>query len=280
MENHRTGDILHSSFKYYLSTLTILVVIFSATAQTEEYRGEVVKANGEVHIIDAEGKRRRVEESSFIVREMDTIVTAEGGNAIVRFNDGVLSILREKSRLQVEKANWLSHLGGKIYFTFRKVFSERRQVKTRFATLGIRGTTFIIYDDDNGQRVALEEGLLDIESPGPVFEIHKQQALDEFEAFKQKTLQQKNQMRREFDDYKEQVQRDYIEYGTVFTLQPDHVIRFDGTRVDENLFDDNVTAEFEDFEAIAGELLDEFREQARQYREQMESVQMLDEEDF
>ena len=203
---------------------------------------------------------------------MHTIVTAEGGNAIVRFNDGVLSVLDGNSRLRVEKTRWLSHLGGKIYFTFSKVFGKSRQVKTRFATLGIRGTTFIIYDDDNSQGVALLEGLLDIESPGPAFEIHRQQSLDEFESFKQQVLQQQQDLQQQYDDYRKQMQHEFIEYKQSFTLQANHVIRFDGVRVDETVIDENVKAEFENFEAIAGELIDEFREKSRLQRERMEEV--------
>jgi len=262
--------MLREASKHFLSVITILVLVFSACAYAEEFRGKVIKLDGNVHIIDAGGDRHTVEESRFLVREMDTIVTAEGGNAIVSFNDGVLSVLDENSSLLVEKTSWLSHLGGKIYFTYRKVFGETRQVKTKFATLGIRGTTFIIYDDDSGQGVALQEGLLDIKSPAAAFEIHRQQELDEFESFKQQTLQQQQDKRHEFDDYKNQMQREFIEYKKNFTLQPNHVIRFDGVRVDETIIDENVNAEFENFEAIAGELLEEFREQAQAYRQRME----------
>ena len=262
--------MLHKAFKYFLLLPSLLYVLTSGYALAEEFRGKVLKVNGEVHIIDEKGKRHTVEESRFLVREMDTVVTAEGGSAIIRFNDGAMSVLDEKSSLQVEKTSWLSHIGGKIYFTFRKVFGEKRQVKTKFATLGVRGTTFIVYDDDNGQGVALQEGLLDIESPGPEFEIHRKKELDEFEAFKQQALEQQQALRKEFDDYKNQVQREFIEYKKNFTLQANHVVRFDGTRVDESVMDENVKAEFEAFEAIAGDMLIEFRKKARAHRERME----------
>jgi hypothetical protein len=226
------------------------------------------------------GERQIVDQAGITVREMDTIVTAEGGSAVVRFTDGALSVLDENSRLQVEQTNWLSHLGGRIYFTFKKVFGERRQVKTRFATLGIRGTTFIVYDDDYGQGVALEEGVLDVASPGPAFELYRRQQLDQFEAFREGVLEQKQALQREFDDYREQVKREYLEYKTSFSLHPNHVIQFDDIRVDERIIDDKIKAEFRSFEAVAGELLNEFREQAHRYREQLGSEQMLDEEDF
>jgi hypothetical protein len=278
--NQRTGYMLHAIFNRFFPIIAILVFTHTVYAHDQVLRGEVIKAEGEVHIVDASGERKDVDETSFPVREMDTIVTAEGGSAVVRFTDGALSVLDENSRLQVEKTNWLSHLGGRIYFTFRKVFGERRQVKTRFATLGIRGTTFIVYDDDNRQGVALEEGLLDIESPGPAFEIHRQQQLDEFEAFRQEVLQQKQALQREYDDYKEQVKSEFLEYKTSFSLHPNYVIQFDGIRIDESMFDDKIRAEFESFEAVAGELLNEFREQAYRYRGQLDNEQMLDDEDF
>ena len=259
--------------KHFFSAITILVLVFYTCASADEYSAKVIKADGEVHVIDADGQRHTVDESGFHVREMDTIVTAEGGNAVVSFDNGVMSVLDENSRLQVEKTGWLSHLGGRIYFTFKKVFGKSRQVKTRFATLGIRGTTFIIYDDNNGQGVALQEGLLDIESPGPVFEIHRQQQLDDFETFKQQALQQQQDMRREYDDYRDQVQRDFIEFKSNFTLQPNRVIRFDGVRVDETAIDENVKAEFDNFEAIAGELLQEFRGKSQAHRQRMEEEQ-------
>jgi len=265
--------MLREAFKHFFSAIAILVLIFSACAYADEYSAKVIKVDGEVHVIDADGHRHTVEESGFAVREMDTVVTAAGGNAVVRFDDGVLSVLDENSRLQVEKTGWLSHLGGKIYFTFRKVFGKPRRVKTRFATLGIRGTTFIVYDDGKGQGVALQEGLLDIESPGPVFEIHRQQQLDEFETFKQQALQQQQDMRLEFDDYRDQMQSEFIEYSSNFTLQPNHVIRFDGVRVDEAVIDENIKAEFDSFEAIAGELLQEFREKSQAHRQRMEEEQ-------
>jgi hypothetical protein len=176
----------------------------------------------------------------------------------------------QDSRIRVEKTGWLSHLGGKIYFTFRKIFGDSRQVKTRFATLGIRGTTFIVTDDDSGQSVALAEGLLDIQAPGAAFEIHRQRQQDQFRSYKQQAQRQQQAEQRQFDDYKQQLQRDFVEFKKSFNLQPNHVVRFDGNRVEQALIDDDIQAEFEYFEAIAGDLLDEFHEQSRQSQQQLE----------
>ena len=271
---------MRQAYKHFLSVCAFFVLISSTCAHAEEFRAKVLKVDGGVHIIDAAGNRHTVEESKFLVREMDTIETAEGGNAVVRFNDGTLSVLDQNSSLRIENSRWLAHLGGRIYFVFNKVFGQPRQVKTSFATIGIRGTTFIVYDDDSGQAVALREGLLTIESTGPVFEIYRHKNLDEFEAFKQQELQQQKELREEFDDYSDQIQREFVEYKQSLILQPDRVIRFDGNRVDEKMIDDTFRTDFKRFETVTGELLEEFREQALQYRETLEQQQQLDETDF
>jgi hypothetical protein len=260
----------HNIIRNALALASLFMLLQVGAANAEEFRGKVVKVKGDVHVIDAQGKSTKVDDSKFLVRELDTIVTDKGGNVVVQFNDGAMTVLDEKSSLQVEKTNWLSHLGGKIYFAFRKVFGKPRQVKTAFATLGVRGTTFIVYDNENGEGVALAEGKLEVESPGAEFEIHRKQELDEFEAFKQQAREQQQALKKEFNDYRDRMQREFVEYKKNFTLEANHVIRFDGTRVDETTMDDNTKAEFAAFEKEAGEMLIEFRKQASEHRENTE----------
>ena len=271
---------MQASFSHFISLCVILVLTGSSSIYAEEFRAKLVKVSGDVHVVDEDGNHHVVDESRFLVRQMETIVTAQSGNAVVKFNDGTLSVLDKNSSLRVGKTGWLSHLGGKIYFVFNKVFGSERRVKTRFATIGIRGTSFIVYDDDSGQAVALQEGLLAIESIGPAFEIYRQQTLDEFDSYKQQVLEQQQALNVEYDDYRQKIQREFVEYRQSFTLQPEHIIRFDGVRVDEDLIDESIKAELENFESIAGDLLEEFREQSRLYREQLEQQQQLEEADF
>jgi len=144
-------------------------------ADQHKIRGKVLKVNGDVEVVDEKGDKRVVANVDEPLHEMDTIVTSEGARVVAQFDDGALSVLDEKSRLRVEKISWFSYLGGKVYSTFKKVFGETRYVKTRAATIGVRGTTFIISEnsEQNGESVALKEGLLQIPSNGPAFEIHR-----------------------------------------------------------------------------------------------------------
>ncbi len=275
--NGRSVQVLKTAFKVYCFLLVLSVSVFAARTIAGDARGEVVAVDGSVHVVDAGGSRRPVEHTGFVLAEMDTVVTEDRASAVIRFDDGALAVLDQKSRLRVEKTRWLSHLGGRIYFTFTKFFGEERRIKTRFATLGIRGTTFIVYDDDKDQGVALQEGVLDIASTGPVFEIFKQRELDDFDAFTQQARQQQKEMREGFDEYRQQLSREFIEYRNSFTLDPGQVVRFDGARVDASAIGADIEAEFEHFEAIAGELLKAFRAQTLK-RETEEVEPVFDEE--
>jgi hypothetical protein len=247
--------------------ISTFIVLQSSTLMAEQtgFRGKVLKFNGEVEVTDAKGEKRIVKETDETLNEMDTIETREGARIVLQFDDGALSVLDEKSRLRVEKTSWFSYLGGKVYFTFRKIFGEPRRVRTRAATIGIRGTTFIISENDegDGESVALKEGLLDIESTGPAFEIHKQKQLDEFERFKQAQQAANAQMQDEFEQYKKQTRREFIEYRRHFTLQPDRVISLSGYRIDETAMTETDKADFESIESEAEELIKKFRARSK-----------------
>jgi len=243
-----------------LITLAVFMQPVSLLADSA-YRGKVLKFNGEVEVVNAKGEKRPVQKVDEQLSEMDTIVTKENARVVVQFDDGALSVLDEKSRLRVEKTSWFSYLGGKVYFTFKKVFGPQRNVKTRAATLGIRGTTFIIKEkaEQDGESVALKEGLLQVESTGPAFEIHKQREMNEYERYRMEQMAEKQQMQDEFDEYKKQTMREFVEYRRQFTLKPNRVISLSGYRIDETGMTDSDKADFEAFESEAEDLIKEFR---------------------
>ncbi len=258
--------MIYKKFAIFIVCFFISLQSFSlAAAGQGKYRGKILKFDGDVEVINARGERRPVKKVDEPLHEMDTIVTKKGGRVVVRFDDGALSSLDEKSRLRVEKTNWFSYLGGKIYFTFKKIFGEPRHVKTRVATIGVRGTTFIISENSgqNGESVALKEGLLQITSTGPAFEIHKKKIMDEFEQFKQQHQQAQKKMRDEFEQYKKQTQQEFIEYRRNFTLQADRVINLTGYRVDETAMNKTDKADFKSFESEAENLIKEFRSRSK-----------------
>ncbi|MCW8831288.1 MAG: FecR family protein [Gammaproteobacteria bacterium] len=250
------------------------------TAPTEDVfaapqvRGQILKTSGVVKIVNAQGEEREASGAEIAIHENDTVKTSAGGQAVVQTNDGSLSILSEKSVLKVEKKGWLSHLGGKIYFTFRKVFSGSQQVKAKFSTIGVRGTTFVVTDtEEEGSGVALQEGELEFVSSGYGYQVHRKRDPDDFETFKQRMLDGKKDMQKEYEKYKQATMEGFFEYKKKFTLTPNYRVVFNGSIVKEIEMTDKDKEVFSDFESVAGEMLEEFRRQSKEHREKHENEQ-------
>lgn len=243
--------------------IPVCLLLVSSLSVADEFRARIVKTEGDVQVVNDKGEKRSPGKTQNLVNEMDTVMTGEGGKAVVQFDDGAMSVLEENSSLRVEQSGWLSQLSGKVFYVFRKVFGddkEQKKVNTKFATIGIRGTTFIVYENGDEQGVALQEGKLNIESPGKAYEIHRQQQADDFAAFKQQMQQDSEAMQQAFKDYKESMKREFVEYKKSFDLQPDRMIRFDGNRVDESGLSDQLKSDFDHFASFAGDYIRAYKE--------------------
>lgn len=249
------------TIKQILSVVVVMMLGFSS-AYAEEFRGRIVKIQGEVYVLNNKGEQRNPEKTKFLLSSQDTVVTRKNARAVVQLGDGALSVLNEKSSLRLEESGWISQLGGKVYYIFRKVFGTEpsRQVKTNFATIGVRGTTFIVYENEDGKGVALEDGKLNIESPGEAYAIHKKQQADDFDAFKQQMQDKADALDKEFKDYQQSLQKEFVEYKKQFDLEANQVVSFDGNRVDQSELSGELKADFDDFVSFAGDHVDAYRE--------------------
>ncbi|MCW8935962.1 MAG: FecR domain-containing protein [Gammaproteobacteria bacterium] len=238
-------------------------LLFQSALQAENFRARIVKVQGEVYVVNSEGDKREPEKKQFLVNSNETVVTSKESRAVIQFEDGAMSVLDEKSSLRVEQSGWLSQLGGKIYYVFRKVIGKKKpkKVRTRFATIGIRGTTFIVDAEEASQQVALQEGKLNLESPGDDYEIHKAVSdTQDFAAFKQQAAQRQQELDDEFSDYKQNIGEEFIEYKKSFDLEANKVVSFNGNRVDENTLDKNWESSFDDFAEFSKDYIDAYKE--------------------
>ena len=255
-------EIFMRNLRLVLQSLVCILALFAINVQAGDFRGRIVKVQGEVYVVDNKGQKRSPEKSQFLVNTNETVITNKGGKAVIQFEDGALSVVNEKSKIKVEKSGWLSHLSGKIYYLFRKVSSKEktRKVKTGFTTIGIRGTTFIVYDEGDEQRVALEEGKLNLESNDKPYEIHKQEPAEDFESFKKNMQERSEALNQEYNEYKDKLSKDFVEYKKSFDLEANHIIDFSGNRVDETELTDSVKEEFEDYSNYAKDYINAYKE--------------------
>lgn len=246
--------------KHILMVLVSFSLLHPLMTNAEGFRGRIIKVDGEVTVLTADGEKLNPHKLNNLVKESETIITSIASKAVVQFSDGSLAVLNESSSLLVEKTEWLSQLGGKIYFAFKRVFGKKpRKIKTSFVTLGIRGTSFIVDANQGGEAVALQEGSLNVESPGEDFELHKEKPEDDFAAFKAQMQNQVEKDKKEFEEYKDQINDEFVEYVKEFTLQPDKMVSFNGNKVSETKITDALREDFTTLEEFAGDIVGEYK---------------------
>ena len=229
----------------------------------ETFRARIVKTEGDVYVINSAGMTRLPQKKQNLVSESETIVTSKNSKAIVQFEDGVMSVMDEKSSLLVEQSGWLSQLSGKIYYVFRKLASrdKSRKIKTKFATIGIRGTIFIVDATGDNQKLALRKGKLNIESPDGEYELLKDKSVaDDYATFKQQAVQAGKNMHDEFTDYKESINDEFVEYKKSFNLEENKVLSFHGRRVNKSNIDKSWESAFKGYSDYSIEYIDAYDE--------------------
>lgn len=248
-----------------LASLFILLstIAYQSAAQAEAFRARIVKIEGQVYIINSEGEQRKPEKKQYLVNSNETVITRKDSKAVIQYEDGVMSVLDEKSSIRVEQSGWLSQLGGKVYYVFRKVLGTHKpkKIKTKFATIGIRGTTFIVDMNSENQQVALKEGKLNFESPDENYEVIKTKDITQgFDEFRQQVAESQQKMKNEFSEYKKNISEEFIEYKKSFDLEANKVISVNGNRVSESELNKNWESSFESFSDFSKDYIGAYRE--------------------
>jgi hypothetical protein len=145
------------------------------------------------------------------------ISTQANQRLALRTDDGDVIALGENSQMRIQKASFFKQLFGKIYYLFkpRNEKQENVNVQTVTATIGIRGTNFLVTSTVEDQRdvISLENGLLNVASPDDQpFKVHQQKPVSDFEQFQQEMENGAEAIDQEFEDYKKQVDQEFIEY--------------------------------------------------------------------
>lgn len=240
------------------SLLLVICVGFvvQSVLNAETFRARIAKVQGDVYVIGKDGEKRTPQEKKHLVSSDETIVTEKSSKALVQFADGGMSVLDENSSLLVENKGWMSQISGKIYYIFRKLISRDRtkNIKTRNATIGVRGTTFIVDMNKNYEQIALQEGRLNIESADGEFKlIRKSSEQDDFSSYKQQIESQQSRALQEFEDYKTRINKDFFEYVKSFEMQANQLVELRGVEASEKKLDQHWQAEFEAFAEFSGE---------------------------
>ena len=228
--------------------MKLLFSFFMATMLTLLYANEVVG-----HVVDVKGivkvssdgsiKKRNLAVGEEL-KEKDLVTTLKDATVVIALVDASKIVLDESSSVHFASVKEAKQESGKVYYkiTSRNA-SNALAVKTPFAIIGIKGTTFIVNADANNSGVKLQEGLIGVASIKEEFELYRKQVMAEFNKF----VAEQNAG---FEEYKQAQTQGFAEITRAFDLQANNSISFDGNKVTESTFTAEDEAEFQKFEAL------------------------------
>ncbi len=183
--------------------------------------------------------------------DQDTeIKTGENQKIAVKTKEGDVLVAGKNAKIKLVKPGFFSHLFGKIFYFISPRKLNSVSVTTATATIGIRGTKFIIDSDENDsskENVLLSEGKLSLDSnDDEFFQLYEQREMDEYEKFKQ-------QQRAEFDEFKQQLEEEFVAYKASINLDAGFALKFDGKKATRAALDPEMNLQFEEFEQFISE---------------------------
>lgn len=203
------------------------------------------KIEGKVKILHANDIRAQKAKLHEKLYKDDLLITYKNGMATLKLDDNSLITLSQKTKLRIKDLKKLEQEEGKVFFNIETQGTNSLEVATNFATIGVKGTKFIINSTDKLKDVSLKSGLVGVSALEGEFEIHtkKKKKLSEFEQYK---LANENA----FNDYKKKIEEEFIEYKKQFDLHPNNTITFNNNVVNQDSINKDTKKEFLKFEAF------------------------------
>lgn len=242
------------------------VLLSAGTAFADPQWPEVVGVDGQAQVRDAQGKVVGSVRVGVRLPPGGGIETGETGRVVVRLGDKGFAVLDRKSRLDVapprDNLGWLRQVTGWIYYALNRDPARKQavEVRTTVATIGVRGTRFLVVAVPGRDEVGMRKGQVDIESPEGEFELYRASEKDEFDAFKKEGAAAIDREKEDFRRFNSATQAEFAEYTRAFTLGSDRQAVFDGKRVREQALSEETRRDMESAEAFAKSWLDQVRD--------------------
>lgn len=219
--------------------ISMFTTIFASTLI-----GDVEKISGTVKVKSEGSIRKKRVHSGFEIQSGDLIVTSRKASAVLKLIDGSTLVLDANSSILFNSVKDASQLAGKVYYNITSRDAKNSlKIKTPFAIIGIKGTTFVVNAIKNGS-VTLKEGVIGVSSIKEEFELYKKSVQVAFDNYVSNQVS-------EFEKFKSQQNRYVTPIKTKeFDLKAGNRISFNNKRVDEDAWSKEDDAEFTHFEAL------------------------------
>ena len=259
--------------KFFSASASFLLCVAGLMISCVSYADEtieVVSSEGSVMAGEIHGKANIPVQSKSILPGKNVIVTGAAARAVVRVGADGFVVIGKNSQVEISKpkekekdnAGFFRQVTGVVYYALNSVKGSQHpiEVRTATATLGIRGTRFLVTDITGRNEIGMRKGLISVASPDGEFEIHKKAEADEFEAFKHEGELAVAKAKREFEEYKANTQKEFIEYKKEFSLGANRMATFDGKRVEDRPLSEESKKDMESFETYSARWLKDVRD--------------------
>lgn len=230
-----------------LFLLSVLVSFFTL-ANASAIVGSVEKLEGDVKVKSEGSIKKSKVNAGLEVKEGDLITTAKEASVLIKLTDGSSVVLDTSSSVLFASSTSIEQQDGKIFY---KITSRDAQnslkIKTPFAIIGIKGTTFVVNATENAS-ISLKEGLIGIQSIKEEFELYRKKVQEEFNNYV-------SGQQSEFEKYKNEQNKYAVAESTkAFDLEAGNRVSFSGQKVNEDAWSKEDEAEFERFEKFMNEM--------------------------
>ena len=227
------------------SVLITLILSFFTLINASAVIGSVTSVTGSVKV-KSEGsiKKSKVKVGQEL-REGDLVTTSRKGKTAIKLKDGSSVVLDVSSSVHFAANNAINQKGGKVFYNITSRDAKNSlKVKTPFAIIGIKGTTFVINSSEKNKSVALKEGKIGVSSAtSQSFELYTKEVLAQYNTYI-------NEQMEGFDKFKG-IKKPKPVITKEFDLEAGNVISFEGHVVKESGWNSADDTEFDDFEGMA-----------------------------
>jgi len=232
--------------RFMIWSFILAFVMFSRLEAVQEEQQRVAtleRFDGVVKVLPKGSVRRTKAKVNLALYSGDMVLSYRNAHALITLVDGSKVLLDERASISFAYKEVGQQEGAALYEIHHRNAKNAFRVKTEFAIIGIKGTTFIVNANAHDKSVALKEGRIEVKSPEAEYKLYREKELAKFEAYK-------SQQKAGFETYKKRQEEKVLSYVKAFEMESEKIIRFEGSTVDESRFDANVSAEFERFKRI------------------------------
>lgn len=224
---------------FFISILIAVFTILSASSAV----GVVIKAEGMVKVKSEDSIKSNGIKVGTEIKKGDLVTTLKNSNAIIKLADQSILVLDTSSAVMFAVDTNIEQKAGKVYYKITsRDAGNSIKIKTPFAIIGIKGTTFIVDATENAS-VILKEGLIGVASIKEEFELYRKGVKKQFDEFV-------NQKEADFKKFKEEQIEGVAQITKEFDLQAGNSISFSGNVVSEEAMSKENGEEFARFEKL------------------------------